>query len=324
MSAGAGTTLSIPSTERCPRRVGPDELAHRLDVVRRGDEFAAGRHVHAVEAREPDRRAAHAHVDLRGAGAADQPHQLPQRGAADDRVLDDDHPLALEDPGHRVELQVDLQVPLGLAGIDERAADVVAPDEADLEPDVRRLGVPQRRRVGRVGHADDDVGPGRMLLGQLAAERAADLVGHRAEDAAVRPRDVDVLEDAHRPVRRRGQAPARHALRVDDQHLARLDAPHVVGPHDVQRARLRRHHRGAPQAAETKRPETERVAHGDHLVPRQEQEAVRPGPATGPRRSCRAGGPPGHGQSGAARSRSRPWSGRSSPGPPSPAGVPPR
>ena len=74
-----------------------------------------------------------ADVDLPRAGVADHPDDLAAGGAADDRVVDDHDALALEDRLVRVQLQPDAEVADRLLRLDERAPDVVAADEAQLE-----------------------------------------------------------------------------------------------------------------------------------------------------------------------------------------------
>src|SRR5688500_2057103 len=82
--------------------------------------------------------------------------------------------------------------------MNERAADVVVADEAELERDARRLAESESSGVRRVGHAEHAVRIGRVLERELAAERAARAIHARAEDARVGAREVDQLEDARR------------------------------------------------------------------------------------------------------------------------------
>ena len=54
-------------------------------------------------------------------------------------------------------------VAIGLVGLDERAADVVAADEADVERDAALLRVADAGGVAAVGDGEDDVGVDRVL-----------------------------------------------------------------------------------------------------------------------------------------------------------------
>jgi hypothetical protein len=63
-------------------------------------------------------------VHLDRPGLAQHADQRPLGVAADDRVVDDDQPLAADDVAQRVQLQPDAQLPDGLARLDERASDV--------------------------------------------------------------------------------------------------------------------------------------------------------------------------------------------------------
>ena len=67
----------------------------------------------------------------------------------------------------------------------------------------RLLGVAGRRADARVRHRDDHVGGHAGFAGQPPPELGADLVDALAEDLAVGPREIDVLEDAVRQRLRR-------------------------------------------------------------------------------------------------------------------------
>src|SRR5689334_6691461 len=80
------------SVERqIPERVGAEVAADLVDVVAGADELLAGGRVDAVIARPLDRRRRDAHVNLPRARSADHANDLAARGAAHDRVVDDDH-----------------------------------------------------------------------------------------------------------------------------------------------------------------------------------------------------------------------------------------
>ena len=68
-----------------------------------------------------------------------------------------------------VELEPDAELAQGLAGLDERAADVGVLHEALAERDAALLGVPGRGRGAGLGHGHHQVGLDRELAGQLAA-----------------------------------------------------------------------------------------------------------------------------------------------------------
>jgi len=93
-----------------------------------------------------------------------------------------------------------------------------------------------------------------MLDGELPADRDPGGVHPPAGDRGVRPRQVDVLEQASARLRR-SEDPGPHPSPVDADELAGLDLAHEPGPHDVQRGRLAGHHPAGVQAAEHERPE---------------------------------------------------------------------
>ena len=98
-----------------------------------------------------------------------------------------------------------------------------------------------------------------------------------AEDLAVRPREVDVLEDALAHAARAGRdgrsaAPSRS---IDDQ-LARLDVAHVLGVDQVEGAGLGGDDRGALRAGRCTRgrkPQGSRAATSASLVRKSSENA---------------------------------------------------
>ena len=88
-------------------------------------------------------------MHLGRAGLAQHPDQGPLGVAADDRVVDDDQPLAADDVAQRVELEPDAELADGLARLDEGAADVGVLDQALAVGDAGLLGVADRGRACR-------------------------------------------------------------------------------------------------------------------------------------------------------------------------------
>ena len=167
--------------------VGVEILADFLERVRRGDQFRPARRVDAVEARRDRRRAADAHVHLACARAPHHPNDLPARRPAHDRVVDEHDAPAFEDAAHRIELHPHAEVANRLLRLDERAADVVVPNESHPHRDARRLRVSDGGADAGVGNRDDHIG----IDGRFTRERAAELRPHfvdaLAEHVAVGP-----------------------------------------------------------------------------------------------------------------------------------------
>ena len=97
-------------------------------------------------------------MDLGGAGVSRHLHQLAARGAPYDGIVDEDHPAALEDRRHRIQLHPYPEVPDGLPRLDEGPSDVVVADEPHLQGNPGGLRVADRRDQPRVRHRDHDVG----------------------------------------------------------------------------------------------------------------------------------------------------------------------
>ncbi len=74
---------------------------------------------------------------------ANHANQALRGRTTDQGVIDDDHPLAMDDVPNRVELDSGLLGSSRLPWTDERAANVVVPDEAVLEFDPTFVCVPE-------------------------------------------------------------------------------------------------------------------------------------------------------------------------------------
>jgi hypothetical protein len=98
--------------------------------------------------------------------------ELARRVRANDRVVDDDDPAAL-DLVQGVELHPDPLLAHRLVGLDEGARDIAVLDQALVERDPGRLREADRGWGAGVGDADDEVGLDRSLLCQPLAHAHA-------------------------------------------------------------------------------------------------------------------------------------------------------
>jgi hypothetical protein len=178
-----------------------------------------------------------AQVHLAGAGVAQHFTILRAGGAPHDGVVDHDHARPWMTDSHRVELQLHAEVADGLRGLDERAAGVVASDEAHLEGQVpaawakpMAAGTP----LSGTGMTTSAPGAGDSIA-RIGGPSLAHVVHVRGPKTAVGAGEVDVLEDARSVARRAGRRAARSApLGVDHQHLARLDLAHELRGDEVE------------------------------------------------------------------------------------------
>ena len=125
-----------------------------------------------------------------------------------------------------------------------------------------------------VGHGHDDVGVDGMFAREQAAEAFAALVHRAAENQAIGPRKIDVLEDAVLQRLFRREVERFDAAARDAHHFAGLDFAHVFGADQIERAGFRSDEPGAAEAAEAQRAEAARIADGVHFVARQHQQRV--------------------------------------------------
>src|SRR5579862_5733253 len=126
--------------------VRADERADLLQRARARHQLAHRRHVDPVDIGEAHRRGGGGEVHLGGARLARQLDDLRGRGAAHDRVIDQQHRLAAKLEVNRVELAAHRFLALLLPGHDEGAADVAILDEAFAVLDAEALRQLQRAR----------------------------------------------------------------------------------------------------------------------------------------------------------------------------------
>jgi len=221
-----------------PQRIGGDELPDGLHAVSRGDQLSPAARVDAVETRIPDRRGGDARVHLGRAGGAQHADDLPAGRPPHDGVVDQHHPPAVQDIAQRVELHPDPEVARGRIGLDERPADVAVLDESDFQRDARRFGESHRGGDAGIGHGDHHVGLRGMLAGQDAAHAPPRQVDGAAGQHRVRPREVDVLEDAVRDAAGRQHLDRSQTSSVQDDEFPRIDVADGQGAEVVKRTGL--------------------------------------------------------------------------------------
>ncbi len=90
--------------------------------------------------------------------------------------------------------------------LNEGAADIVVTDQSHAQ---RHAGFLRESHGGAdagIGHRHDDVGRHRLFAREDAPQIGPDLVDAASEDVTVRPREVDMFENAMRQRRRRETA----------------------------------------------------------------------------------------------------------------------
>src|ERR1051325_5345592 len=166
--------------------------------MRRRDQIRLTRRVDAVKTGRDRRRTADAHVDFLRACRAHHPHDFAAGRTPDDRIVDQDDALAVQNAPHRIQLDLHAEVPNRRLRLDERPSDIVIADQSHPKRHARLLRVPHRGADAGVGHRNDDVAADRLFARQHAPEIRAYFVHAASEYVAVGPREVDVLENAAR------------------------------------------------------------------------------------------------------------------------------
>ena len=220
-----------------PQRVGPQPCGHlRLSLLGehapaeklRGKELVDRGHVDAVEAGCDDRRTGDPNMDLPSQPQRPHPAQQHLHGrAAHDRVLDEDHPLALEHFAERRVFRFGL-LPTARGAVDKRAAGITIADQTFHRWDREPVGHGVGRRLARVGNGHDDgvgVDGDRLQAGELFAELLPRQIHAAVVHRACVVGEVDPFEEAMGLLRAVGEPFDAHALAVDDERRPRLERP---------------------------------------------------------------------------------------------------
>ena len=261
-----------------PQRVGTHQLVDLLHRMAGGDQVFFVGDVGAEIAGVGERRGADAVVYLGGASLAQQADGAGTGGAAHDGVIHQHDALALDRGGDGVQLDADAALALGLAALNEGAADIFVLDKAYAVGDAALLGVTQGGVQAGIRRADDDVGLDGMLLRQETAGLQAGLMDAGALDDGIRAGKVDVLEHAHRVG---GGAAvildAAQTVVVSDDDLTGLDVPYEFGADGVQGAALAGKGPAGTigQLADAQRAEAVGVTGGDQLGMGHDDQRIR-------------------------------------------------
>src|SRR5918993_549864 len=241
--------------------LGPDLLHRQV----RAHELIRAIHVDAVVAGALDRGRRDPAVDLGRAGFEQQLDQLAAGVAAYDRVVHDDHPVALDHARQRVELEPDAELAHTVGRLNKGPSDVAVLYQAFRVRDAAPLRVADRRHHSRIGDGDNHVGLGRRLLRQDLAHPVPGASDFATVEARVGPGEVHVLEDTESPARGLGPV-ARQALVVYNDDLAGLHVAQEPGADDVQAARLAGDGVTALDFTDAEGAEAMRVTESDELV----------------------------------------------------------
>ncbi len=187
-------------------------------------------------------------------------------GSADDRIVDQHHPLVPDGFSNHVQLDPHRILPLALGGLDEGTADIAVFDEPDPIRNTALLGIAKRSIQTRIRHADHHIRLHRIFpiedtSGTLPRLMDADSLYHR-----VGAREIDILKDTETRFAAAMGVQAMQAVLIGDHDLARLNVPHKLRADAVERAGFgRKHHAAARCLADAERAEPVGVAHRNQL-----------------------------------------------------------
>src|SRR6266446_6566793 len=143
-----------------------------------------------------DRRRRKAEMDLARAGVAHHADDLFRGGAAHQRIVDQDDALALDRGAVRIVLHAHAEFAHALGRLNEGASDVMVSDDAELERHAGMLAVADRGGYPGIRHRHHDVHLDMAFARELGAERLSYFIYRSPADDGIRPREVDVFDDA--------------------------------------------------------------------------------------------------------------------------------
>ena len=216
--------------------VDADPVAHFLFRHRRGEKLGAFGRIDPVETRPGGGGGGDAEMDLGRACIKDHVLDLAAGGPAHDGIVDQDHPLALDERAVDVQLQPHAHVADLLRRLDEGAAHVLIADDPHAEGDAAFGGKADGGGGAAVGDGADQIGLHRRLARQFHADLAAGFIDRTAAEDRIGAREIDVFEDAESAFGRGERVGGGDGAVLDHHHLARLDLAHELRADDVQRA----------------------------------------------------------------------------------------
>ena len=181
-------------------------------------------------------------MNLRGAGLAHHLDDFHRRRAAHDQIVDQHDPLARDDRAIGVVLEPDAEFADRLRRLDERAPDIMIADDSELEGNAAGLRVAERRRDAGIGNRHHDVGVGRRLARQFGAHRLARVIDRASVDDRIRPREIDVFENAGaHPLGGNGRklcTPSREITTTSPFSTSRTNLAPIISSAQVSEARI--------------------------------------------------------------------------------------
>ena len=197
--------------------------------------------------------------------------------AAHQRVVDQDDAFARDRGAVGRMLHAHAEFADALGRLDEGAADIVVSDDPEFVRHAGKLAVAEGGRHAGIGHRHHDIDLGVTLAGQLRAERLADFVDRTAADDRIRPREIDVFEDAG-PWRYRRKGFVDFGLdgldSMEHDDFAGFDVTDIFRADDVERAGFRRKNRTAVEFAENERTDAPRITRSDQFLVSQRHQRI--------------------------------------------------
>ena len=142
----------------------------------------------------PKRRGRNPHMHLGGAGLSQQADNPSAGGAANNRVIDHHHPLALDILSQYIQLDLHRVLTLTLGRLNKAAADVAVLDKSNTVRNAALLGIAQGGVQAAVRHADDNIRVYRVFLRQVRTGPHSGVLHRHALNHTVRPSKIDVLK----------------------------------------------------------------------------------------------------------------------------------
>src|ERR1700720_3047802 len=178
-------------------------------------------------------------MHLARAGVAHHADDLFRGGAAHQRIVDQNDALAFDRGAVGIMLHAHAEFAHALRRLNEGAADIVVSDNAEFEWHAGMLAVADRGGYAGIRHRHHDVDLDMAFARQLRAERLSDFIHRSSADDGIRPREVDVFEDAGPRRLWRKRLVALRTVLVEHDDLTGLDVADIFGADDVERAGLR-------------------------------------------------------------------------------------
>ena len=162
-----------------------------------------------------------------GSGSAHHLDDFPASRTPNNRIINEHDALTRKQVFDGIQLHFDSEMPDFGFRLDECAANVMVSDQPEREWDSGSLRVTNGGRYSGVGDRNDEIGVDRALFSENASHQIAACLYRPSKHDAIRTREIHMLENAFRQLRRCQSLHGFHFAATNQDDFAGFDFAQV-------------------------------------------------------------------------------------------------